>query len=253
MASNVLTLETTKYEIRLDNFEGPLDLLCHLIDRNKMDIYKVKISEIADQYIKYIKHMESLNLEIASEFIVMASTLLYIKSKALLPKTMEDEAELTEEELMRRIIEYKSYKEISKVLKEQYNEYSNRFFKLPDNIKLPKQQLEKEYDKNLLYEAYDYLLEKEKQKVNLSSKENMEKIAIAETITIASKLKIIFRELIKKPKFIFNQLFSLKNNSRLDIITAFLGVLELSRRNKVRVRQDVLFGNIVVEKIKKND
>ena len=104
---NVLTLETNKYAIKIDNFEGPLDLLCHLIDKNKMDICDVKISEITDQYIEYLNQMEKLNLEITSEFLIMASTLLYLKSKTLLPVQQEEEKELTEEELLRRIIEYK--------------------------------------------------------------------------------------------------------------------------------------------------
>lgn len=248
---NVLTLETKKYEIKLDNFEGPLDLLCHLIDKNKMDIYKVKISDIADQYIEYINQMEKLNLEVASEFLVMASTLLYIKSKALLPKTVEDEAELTEEELMRRIIEYKRYKEISKVLREDYTVFSGRFYKLPDNVQLPKQELDRTYDKDLLTEHYLDLQHRMENKINLNSKENMEKIALADTITITSKVKIIFKELLKKPKFIFNQLFSKETNSHLDIVTAFLGILELDRRNKVRLSQEKLFGNITVERARK--
>ena len=96
----LLTLETKKYELKLENFEGPLDLLCHLIDKNKIDIYKVKISDIADQYIDYINKMESMNLDVTSEFLVMASTLLYIKSKGLLLKVVEDETEITEEELI---------------------------------------------------------------------------------------------------------------------------------------------------------
>lgn len=82
---NVLTLETNKYKVKVENFEGPLDLLCHLIDKNKMDICDIKISEITDQYIAYLNAMEELNLEIASEFLIMASTLLYLKSKTLLP------------------------------------------------------------------------------------------------------------------------------------------------------------------------
>ena len=96
--NNILTLETNKYAIKLDNFEGPLDLLCHLVDKNKMDINQIKISEITDQYIDYINKMQELNLDVTSEFILMASTLLFIKSKSLLPKQVEDEAELTEEE-----------------------------------------------------------------------------------------------------------------------------------------------------------
>ena len=75
---NILTLETNKYKVKVENFEGPLDLLCHLIDKNKMDICNIKISEITDQYIAYLNAMEELNLEIASEFLMMASTLLYL-------------------------------------------------------------------------------------------------------------------------------------------------------------------------------
>ena len=138
---NVLTLETNKYKIKIENFEGPLDLLCHLIDKNKMDICEIKISEITEQYIQYLNEMEKMNLEIASEFLIMASTLLYLKSKSLLPKTdEEDEKELTEEELLRRIIEYKKYKEITKKFREVVEENSQRFFKAPEVIELPKQK-----------------------------------------------------------------------------------------------------------------
>ena len=105
--ANMLMFETNRYAIKIDNFEGPLDLLCHLIDKNKMDIYDIKINEIADQYIEYLNQMEEMNLDIASEFIIMASTLIYLKSKSLLPKQEEAEEELTEEELIQRIIEYK--------------------------------------------------------------------------------------------------------------------------------------------------
>ena len=80
----VLALETNKYAIKIDNFEGPLDLLCHLIDKNKMNIHEINLSEITDQYIEYIKTMEEMDLEVTSEFLVMASSLLYIKSKKLL-------------------------------------------------------------------------------------------------------------------------------------------------------------------------
>ncbi len=123
---NVLTLETNKYSIKINNFEGPLDLLCHLIDKNKMDIYDINISEITDQYIEYINEMEEMNLDVTSEFLVMSSTLLYLKSKHLLPKEQDDEEEITEEELIRRIIEYKKYKEITEKLKNNFLEYSKR-------------------------------------------------------------------------------------------------------------------------------
>ena len=138
---NILTLETNKYAIKIENFEGPLDLLCHLIDKNKMNINDIKLSEITDQYIEYINKMEEMNLEVTSEFLVMASTLIYLKSKSLLPSDNEESEEISEEELLRRIIEYKKYKEITKTLKSMYEENSVRFYKTPDEIKLPKQML----------------------------------------------------------------------------------------------------------------
>ena len=156
---SILALETNKYALKLENFEGPLDLLIHLIEKNKMDIYDVKLSDIADQYIEYINEMERNNLDVTSEFLVIASSLVYLKSKELLPKEVEDEAELTEEELLRRIIEYKKYKEISKKLKEMYEQNSKRLFKLPEKVELPKQKIEREYSSNLLFEKYKSLIE----------------------------------------------------------------------------------------------
>lgn len=247
---SVLTLESKKYEIKIENFEGPLDLLCHLIDKNKMDIYDIKISEIADQYIEYINAMEEANLEITSEFLVMASTLLYIKSKGLLPNQVENEEELTEEQLIERIIEYKKYKEITKKLKEGYEEFSKRFFKFAEVIELPKQKLEVEYEKDVLPQIYSQIIQRNEEKINVNAK-NIEKIAITETYSVGSKVKEMFRELIKKPKFVFNKLYSLSKCNKQEVVTAFTGLLELSRRNKVVTVQEELFGDITVEKGKK--
>ena len=244
---NILTLETTKYEIRLDNFEGPLDLLCHLVDKNKMDINEVKISEITDQYIEYINNMKELNLEITSEFLVMASTLVYLKSKSLLPKQVEDEAELTEEELINRIIEYKKYKEISKKLRGFFDIFSKRFYKAPDKIELPNRKLEKNYSKDLIETAYKNLIERNESKINVNAK-NLEKIAITETVTITSKVKDIIKELVKKPKFIFNKLCKTKKYTKLETVTAFSGVLELSKRKRIKAQQEKIFGDITIEK-----
>lgn len=246
----ILTLETKKYAIKTEKFEGPLDLLCHLIDKNKMDIYDINLSEITDQYISYLKEQEKLNLEIASEFLVMASTLLYLKSKKLLPKQEEEEEEITEEELIKRIIEYKKFKEISKKLKENYTSFSKRYFKNQENIKLPKQKIEKNYDKNVIPDIYQKIWNKNKEKINLNAK-NIEKIAITDNYTVASKVKEMFRVLVKQKRFVFNRLFSLKQHNKQEVVTAFSGLLELSRRNKVLTKQDELFGDIEVEKAKK--
>ena len=246
----ILTLETQKYAIKIDNFQGPLDLLCHLIDKNKMSIHDINLSEITDQYIDYLKQQEKLNLEIASEFLVMASTLLFLKSKNLLPKQEEEEEELTEEELIRRIIEYKKFKEISKVLKESYLEYSNRYFKQAEEIELPKRKIEKDYDNSMIPQIYSELVERNSQKVNQNAK-NIEKIAITENYTVASKVKEMFKVLVKQKRFVFNKLFSIKKHNKQEVVTAFSGLLELSRRSKVETIQEELFGDITVEKAKK--
>ena len=251
MNGQILSLESKKYALRLDNFEGPLDLLCYLIDKNKMDIYKVNISDIADQYIDYLKEQEKLNLEVASEFLVMASTLILLKSKGLLPKEVEDEAELTEEELLQRIIEYKKYKEISKTFKIRIEEFSKRFYKLPENIKLPKQVIEKEYSKDEIIETYKKIIEKNENKKNENAK-NIDEIAIHETYSVSDKVKDIFRELVRKPRFVFGKLFSLKEKPKAEVVTAFSGVLELSRRNKITAEQNEIFGDIIIAKRKKD-
>lgn len=247
---SILTLETKKYAIKIDNFEGPLDLLCHLIDKNKMNIYDINLSEITDQYIEYLKEQESLNLEIASEFLVMASTLLYLKSKNLLPKQEEEQEEITEEELIRRIIEYKKFKEISKVFKENYLEYSNRYFKVQEEIELPKRKIEDVYEKEVIPQIYKELIERNKVKLNQNAK-NIEKIAIVENYTVASKVKEMFKVLVKQKSFVFNKLFSIKKHNKQEVVTAFSGLLELSRRSKVETTQEEIFGDITVEKAKR--
>lgn len=248
---NMLMLETNKYAIKIENFEGPLDLLCHLIDKNKMDIYDIKINQIADQYIEYLNKMEEMNLDIASEFLVMASTLIYLKSKTLLPKQDdEEEKELTEEELIQRIIEYKKYKEIIKKFKKNYEENGDIYFGFREDIELPKQNIEKEYDKEVIPTLYKNLLNRLEQKVNKNA-ENIQKIAITDTYTVTSKVKEMFKVLIKKNKFVFNKLFSVKEHNKQEVVTAFSGLLEMSRRNKVNTIQEELFDDIVVEKKKK--
>ncbi len=247
---SILTLETKKYAIKIENFEGPLDLLCHLIEKNKMNISDINLNEITDQYIQYLKEMERMNLEIASEFVVMASTLLYLKSKKLLPKQEEEEEELTEEELIRRIIEYKKFKEISKILKQNYVNNGNRYYKTQENIKLPKQKLEKDYDNTVIPKIYNKLIERNRVKINQNAK-NIEKIALVDNYTVASKVKEMFRVLVKQKRFVFNKLFSINKHNRKEVVTAFSGLLEMSRRKKVETTQEELFGDITVEKTKK--
>lgn len=243
----MLTLETNKYAIKTEKFEGPLDLLCHLIEKNKMEIYDINLSMITEQYIEYINEMEKMNLEVTSEFLVMASTLLFIKSKNLLPKQDVQEEELSEEELIRRIIDYKKYKEISEKLKQNYLIYSKRFYNIAENINLPKQKIEKEYNNTTIPDIYAKLVKRNEEKINQNAS-NIEKIAITDNYTVAEKVKDMFRVLLKEKKFVFNRMYSIKKHNKQEVITAFSGLLELSRRNKVITNQEGLFTDIEVEK-----
>ncbi len=247
---NIFTLETNKYNIKTQNFEGPLDLLCHLIDINKMDIYDVNLNEITDQYLEYIKKMEEMDLEVTSEFLVMASNLLYIKSKKLLPRIEEEEEMISEEELIQRIIEYKQYKEITKTFSQMYSENNKRFYRQPEKISLPKQELEINYTVDDIVNMYKEILEKTSVRENKNVK-NIEKIAIIENYTVGDTVKTMFRALIKNSNFVFNKLFSLNRCKPQEVVTAFSGLLEMSRRSKVETNQEILFGDIEVTKKKK--
>lgn len=250
---NVLNFESQIYSIKSNDFEGPLDLLCHLIDKNKMDICDINISDITDQYIEYLNKMEELNLEIASEFVIMASTLLYMKSKSLLPivnDTEEEEQELTEEELLRRIIEYKKYKEVSEIFGKMYQENYKIIFNDGEKIKFDKKKIEQDFEMNDIYEAYKRVVEKNKKRLNRNAI-NIKKIAITDNYTVSSKVKEMYRELIRNKKFVFNNLYSQNKCDKEELVTAFSGLLEMSRRSKVQTNQELLFGDIVVEKCKR--
>ncbi|MCK4427031.1 MAG: segregation/condensation protein A [candidate division Zixibacteria bacterium] len=135
--------KSSAYSVKLDVFEGPLDLLLFLIKRDEVDIYDIPIAHIAKQYLEYIKLMKVLNLEVAGEFIVMAATLIRIKARMLLPKTVdEEEEEDPREELVQALLEYRKYKEAACVLKEKEEEQSNWFPRTdPDLSGLPKEEI----------------------------------------------------------------------------------------------------------------
>ncbi len=238
-----------QYTIKMTNFEGPLDLLCHLIDKNKMDIFDIKINDITDQYLEYLKYMDQMNLEITSEFIVMASKLIYLKSKQLLPADKEEEEE-EEFDLVKLLVEYKKYKEMTSVFRERLDNFGRRVYKLPEKIELPKGKLETVFEPSLIVDTYAAFVRKEIEKKNVNA-ENINRIAVSEKYTIKSKIKEILKTLWKKPKFIFNKLFNVNKKPKAEVVTAFLSLLELSKLKRISVTQDSLFGDINVEKIKR--
>ena len=214
-----------QYTIKMENFEGPLDLLCQLIDKSKMDIFDIKIAEITDQYMEYLNEMQKMNLDITSEFIVMAAKLIYLKSKSLLPSLVEKEEEEDEFDLVKLLLDYKRYKEYTVTLKERVETYGKRYYKLPEKIDLPKAKLEKEYSPELLPEIYLEFVNREKEKKNIQA-ENINRLAVSEKVTIKSKIKEILKELWKKQSFVFNKLFSPKKRTKVEVVTAFLSLLD---------------------------
>lgn len=242
----------SKYNVVISNFEGPLDLLCFLISKNKMDIFDISLSEVTDKYLEYLSEMQSLDMEIATEFIVMASTLLYIKSKKLIPLAEPEEEqddEMTEQDLIDRITKYKMYKEKQEILRKMYDENFGSFEKLPEKIKIRKKINFNNFLLNFnIEETYKNILQRQVDKINKKSEE-VERIAIYEKVTIKSKVIKILEELKKKTSFVFNKMFSVNKENKIDIVTAFLGVLELSRLKQVELKQENMFGEIEVKKI----
>lgn len=238
-----------QYTIKMTNFEGPLDLLCHLIDKNKMDIFDIKINDITDQYLEYLKYMDQMNLEITSEFIVMASKLIYLKSKQLLPVEKEEEEE-DEFDLVKLLVEYKKYKGMTNIFRERLDDFGRRVYKLPQKIELPKEKLNATFEPSLIVDTYAAFVRREIEKKNVNA-ENINRIAVSEKYTIKSKIKEILKALWKKPKFVFNKLFNVQKRPKAEIVTAFLSLLELAKLERISVTQDSLFGDINVEKIRK--
>lgn len=239
--------------IKISNFEGPFDLLLHLIKVNELGIYEISIFEITNQYIEYINSMKEMDLEITSEFIVMAATLLEIKSRELLPKNKEDE---TEEEdpkakLIQKLIEYKKFKEVSLYLRKKEEEFGHFYVKKPEIID---DSFEKDLDKELfsgktlmdLYRIYKELIERNKEKINTNGINN-DKIS-ADTYRIEDKMEEL-KERLNVTKIIEFSKLSLGCNNKLELVVTFLALLELIKQKEVKAVQKDNFNEIYIERI----
>lgn len=232
------------FDFKINEFEGPLDLLLHLIKESKMDIFNIKIEEITEQYLGYIEHQESMNLEIASEYLILASELLEIKSKLLLPneKVEEEEEEDPREELVNRLLEYEAYKEITKTLKEKESIRKEIYTKAPSNVS-EYLSTETEIQGNLtlddLIDAFQKFLERKKENRPLSTK------VTEKEITVSSRRKDISRLLKKSGKISFFKLFPIV--TREYIVVTFLAILEMAKNNELTITQGKTFDDIICE------
>ncbi|WP_026475910.1 segregation and condensation protein A [Alkaliphilus transvaalensis] len=240
------------YNVKLQAFEGPFDLLFHLIEKNEIDIYDIPINQVTDQYISYIRQMESLDLEITSEFLVMAATLLEIKSKMLLPVEVVDHVQLEIEELdprhelVRKLLEYKKYKVVAEVFKEKEDLSKKLYFKPREEI-----IFEQEEDAHILenLEMADLLnaLEKVLTSKNVKIKEkNTFHQMQRDSFTIEEKIIEIQKILSQKHTIKFKSLFETLSN-RNEMITTFLALLELIKMKEVAVKQDLCFSDIEIK------
>ena len=243
-----------KLSIRLESFEGPLDLLLHLIDKNKVSITDIPIAIITDQYIEYIEAMEQNKMETMSEFIEMAATLIQIKTKMLLPKSKnEDDEEIDpRQELMEQLLEYKKYKLMAENLKSKQIEAEQVFFKvptIPEEIRnyVPKadpNELLKGMDFSLMYKIFNDVIKKNKEKIDpIRSKFGTIK---RETFTVHDKMEEILKKKKTNPTLNFRELLN-QQISKSEIIATFLAILELMKISKIRVIQVNVFHDIDIE------
>lgn len=229
---------------KLENFEGPLDLLLHLIKQSKMDIENIELSKITEQYLEIMSTLPELDLEKASEFIEVAATLIEIKSKALLPKLIESE-EIDEEDpealLLQRLQEYKLFKETSEKLKTIEN--VDRFYKEPEEEANKFRIVLKDMSLDLLLNAFTNVLTK----VTKIETEHEPKQIAKEKFTVTQKIASIKDALIIKSKIMFSELFN-ESISRDEIITTFMALLELLKLQEIKCVQTDEFRDIEIVK-----
>lgn len=232
-------------EFRINEFEGPLDLLLHLIKESKMDIMNIEIESITKQYMDYLEEQEKMNLEIASEYLVLASELLEIKSKMLLPSYKdenEEEEEDPKEELINRLLEYQAYKEITKVLQEKESLRREIYTKSPENIKNYIDEVKEiNIDVSLddLVEAFKRYLQRKQDNKPLKTKVTVNEISVS------SRRHDIKRLLKTKKKVSFFELFPVL--SKEYVVATFLAILEMAKSQELKITQNDTFDDIICE------
>lgn len=232
-------------EFRINEFEGPLDLLLHLIKESKMDIMNIEIESITKQYMDYLEEQEKMNLEIASEYLVLASELLEIKSKMLLPSYKdenEEEEEDPREQLINRLLEYQAYKEITKVLQEKESLRREIYTKSPENIKNYIDEVKEiNIDVSLddLVEAFKKYLQRKQDNKPLKTKVTVNEISVS------SRRHDIKRLLKTKKKVSFFELFPVI--SKEYVVATFLAILEMAKSQELRITQNDTFDDIICE------
>lgn len=239
--------------VKLEVFEGPLDLLLHLIDKNKVDIYDIPIVEITGQYLEYIKQMETEDMNVMSEFLVMAATLIDIKCRMLLPKETDPEGEEEDPraELVQKLLEYKMYKYMSYELRDRQMDAAKSMYreqKLPPEVASYRQPVNYEElvgDMTLykLHEIFKFIIKKQEDKIDpiRSRYGNIEK----EEIDMDVKLLYVEAYAREHRTFSFKKLLE-KQSSRMEVIVTFLIILEMMKTGNITISQEEIFDDIII-------
>lgn len=248
---HVLEEEKNVLELKLSNFDGPLDLLLSLVKENKIEIKDIFVSQVTEQFLAYMDQVSELDVELASEYMAMSATLLEIKSRALLPilKELEPEEETPEEVLIRQLEEYKLFKEIVTELKEQEN--VDRFYREPDKNVGREVSVIKE---NLSVEGFIAAFNKFLAKLQVKTMQSttVERTMTRESFSVPQKINYIREVLRTENEFRFMELFD-ENVTRNEFVTTFFAVLELLKLQVIRLRQDGLFEDIIIIKREGSD
>ncbi|MCL2846612.1 MAG: segregation/condensation protein A [Firmicutes bacterium] len=235
----------TEYRVKLEDFEGPLDLLLHVIRDAKLDIKTVPLASVTKQYLAFLDELGTLDLNLASEFIEVGATLIEIKSRQILPKPKveeEETAEEIEERLRARLEEYKLLKEASDKLKQVEN--VNRFYKDPEPIREIIKYKFDNLDLSMLVEAFSRVMHR----VEKSAAPPPQRAMRLDRFTVADKMKSIRDELKHWKKFNFFKLFG-DDYSRGEVINTFLAVLELLKNGEIRAVQEQKFADIEITRV----
>jgi segregation and condensation protein A len=240
-------VETNEYKVRLEIFEGPLDLLLYLIKKDEVDIHSISIERITRQYLDYINTFKLLNIDLASEFIVMAANLMYLKSRTLLPKVDQPPEEDAEEddprwELIRQLIEYKKFKDAAGFLSFREQEQEGRFAHQPDISEKPVEEPATLAEVSIfdLIRAFQNVLKRFEESHDFGD-------IIDDRYTVSDKIDLLLRNLAPGESGRFEDLFQ-SATTKAEVIVTFLALLELMKLNQFIVRQSELLGNIIIER-----
>lgn len=234
--------------LKLESFEGPFDLLLSLIKNRNIEITEISISAVTDVYIDIVFKAGGFNVDIASEYIVMAARLIYLKTKRLIPKPENEEAEeMTEAELAEHVKIYERYKLAAESMNESYIFWQDSLCRGREVIDFPKIEESIELSPDALIAGYDRARMRF-ESLNRDNKEKMDVILKIEKVSIKEKISKIVDEIKQRNKVKFSELFNLKQNSVPEIVTGFLALLELGKLDAVKLEQQEVFGDITIRK-----